>query len=73
MKNPIVPIFAVLLAVFVLWFGFSSGPYDFEGNLLPELIGFCLEGIFSSGSSPGCRNARIGSANRNCDKALQAA
>lgn len=49
MKNPIVPIFAVLLSIFLVWFGFSSGPHDFEGNLLPELIGFCLEGIFFIG------------------------
>jgi len=49
MKNPIIPVFAGLLGFFFLWFVFASGPQDFEGNLLPELIGFCLEGIFFVG------------------------
>jgi hypothetical protein len=49
MKNPIIPVFAGLLGFFFLWFVIAAGPEDFEGNLLPELIGFCLEGIFFVG------------------------
>ena len=49
MKNPIIPVFAGLLGFFFIWFVFASGPQDFEGNLLPELIGFCLEGFFLVG------------------------
>ena len=48
-KNPVVPIFAALLGILAFWFGHSSREGDFVGNLLPELIGFCLEGIFFVG------------------------
>ena len=49
LKNPIIPFFAALLGVFSFWFGMKSTEEDFVGNLLPELIGFCLEGIFFVG------------------------
>jgi hypothetical protein len=50
MKNPIIPIFAGLLGLFTLWFSISAVyPEDFVGNVLPELIGLCLEGIFFVG------------------------
>ena len=48
-KNPIVPIFAGLLGMLAFWFGMASREGDFVGNMLPELIGFCLEGIFFVG------------------------
>ncbi len=48
-KNPIVPLFAFLLGLFAFWFGIESREGDFVGNMLPELIGFCLEGIFFIG------------------------
>ena len=48
-KNPIVPVFAFLLGLFSLWFAFASPEGAFVGNMLPELIGFCLEGIFFIG------------------------
>ncbi len=48
-KNPVVPIFAALLGILAFWFGYSSREGDFVGNMLPELIGFCLEGIFFVG------------------------
>jgi hypothetical protein len=50
MKNPVIPVFAGLLGLFTLWFSVSSEyPKDFVGNVLPELIGLCLEGIFFVG------------------------
>jgi len=50
MKNPIVPVFVALLGLFTLWFSLESVyPRDFIGSVLPELIGFCLEGIFFIG------------------------
>ncbi len=49
LKNPIVPIFAFLLGMFVFWFSLESQSGDFVGSMLPELIGFCLEGIFFIG------------------------
>ena len=50
MKNPIIPVFIGLLGLFTLWFSMASEyPKDFVGNVLPELIGFCLEGIFFVG------------------------
>lgn len=49
LKNPIVPIFAALLGLLMIWFGLASGEGAFVGNMLPELIGFCLEGIFFIG------------------------
>lgn len=49
MKNPIIPIFAGLLGLLTLWFVTQSQPGDLVGNLVPELIGFCLEGIFFVG------------------------
>lgn len=50
MKNPIIPVFAGLLGLFTLWFSVESEyPKDFVGNVLPELIGLCLEGIFFVG------------------------
>ena len=33
----------------MIWFGLASGEGAFVGNMLPELIGFCLEGIFFIG------------------------
>lgn len=48
-KNPIVPVFAFLLGLFSLVFAFKSPDGAFVGNMLPELIGFCLEGIFFIG------------------------
>jgi hypothetical protein len=49
LKNPIVPIFASLLGLLSFWFAIASSDGAFVGNLLPELIGFCLEGIFFIG------------------------
>ena len=49
LKNPVVPIFAFLLGLLVFWFSLESRSGDFVGNMLPELIGFCLEGIFFIG------------------------
>lgn len=49
LKNPIIPVFAFLLGLFVIWFGIESRQGDFVGNMVPELIGFCLEGIFFVG------------------------
>lgn len=49
LKNPIVPVFALLLGLFVIWYGIDSRPGAFVDNMLPELIGFCLEGIFFIG------------------------
>ncbi len=48
-RNPIIPLFACLLGILAFWFGMASEDGDFVGNLLPELIGFCLEGIFFIG------------------------
>jgi hypothetical protein len=49
-KNPVVPVFVALLGLFTLWFSLESVyPRDFIGSVLPELIGFCLEGIFFVG------------------------
>ncbi|HIG39136.1 MAG: hypothetical protein ABGY96_05570 [bacterium] len=48
-KNPIVPVFAFLLGLFSLVFAIKSPDGAFVGNMLPELIGFCLEGIFFIG------------------------
>jgi hypothetical protein len=49
LRNPVIPLFAFLLGLFAIWFGIESRQGDFVGNLLPELIGFCLEGIFFIG------------------------
>lgn len=49
LKNPVIPIFAFLLGMFIFWFSVESQSGDFVGNMLPELIGFCLEGIFFIG------------------------
>jgi len=49
LKNPIIPIFALLLGVLAFWFGSASEQGDVVGSLVPELIGFCLEGIFFVG------------------------
>lgn len=49
LKNPIVPVFAFLLVVLVIWYGIDSQQGAFVDNMLPELIGFCLEGIFFIG------------------------
>jgi hypothetical protein len=49
MGNPIIPIFAGLLGLLVVWFGLESTTEDVIGALVPELIGFCLEGIFFIG------------------------
>lgn len=50
MKNPIIPVFAGLLGLFTLWFSIENEyPRDFVGNVLPELIGLCLDGIFFVG------------------------
>jgi hypothetical protein len=49
LKNPIIPVFAGLLGFLCIWFGVESRSGDFVGNMLPELIGFCLEGIFFIG------------------------
>jgi hypothetical protein len=49
LKNPIVPVFAFLLALFAIWYGIDSRQGAFVDNMLPELIGFCLEGIFFIG------------------------
>lgn len=49
LKNPIIPLFALPLGILVFWFGMESNEGDFIGNLVPELIGFCLEGIFFVG------------------------
>ena len=49
LKNPIVPIFAFLLGIFSFWFAIAGSDGAFVGNMLPELIGFCLEGIFFIG------------------------
>ena len=49
LKNPIVPIFAFLLGLLSFWFVLASPDGAFVGNMLPELIGFCLEGIFFIG------------------------
>ncbi len=48
-KNPVIPIFASLLGLLAFWFGTESREGDLVGNLVPELIGFCLEGIFFVG------------------------
>ncbi|MBL4682021.1 MAG: hypothetical protein JKY88_15030 [Pseudomonadales bacterium] len=48
-KNPIVPVFALLLGLFTIWYGIVSRQGAFVDNMLPELIGFCLEGIFFIG------------------------
>ena len=49
LKNPIVPVFALLLGLLSFWFAAASREGDFVGSMLPELIGFCLEGIFFIG------------------------
>ena len=49
LKNPVIPLFAFLLGLFAIWFGIESRQGDFVGNMVPELIGFCLEGIFFVG------------------------
>ncbi len=49
LKNPIIPLFAFLLGILAFWFAMASEEGDFVGNLVPELIGFCLEGIFFVG------------------------
>ena len=49
LKNPIIPVFALLLGILAFWFGSASEEGDMVGNLVPELIGFCLEGIFFIG------------------------
>ena len=49
LKNPIIPVFAFLLGLLFIWFSIASDEGDFVGNLVPELIGFCLEGIFFVG------------------------
>lgn len=49
MKNPVIPVFAGLLGLFAIWFALESREGDFVGSLLPELMGFCLEGIFFIG------------------------
>ena len=49
LKNPVIPVFAFLLGLFAIWFGIESRQGDFVGNMVPELIGFCLEGIFFVG------------------------
>ena len=49
LRNPIIPAFAGLLGLLLFWFSVESGPDDIVGSLVPELIGFCLEGIFFIG------------------------
>lgn len=49
LKNPIVPVFVLLLGLFAIWYGVESRQGAFVDNMLPELIGFCLEGIFFIG------------------------
>ena len=49
LKNPAIPIFAGLGGILAFWFGMTSTQDDFVGNMLPELIGFCLEGMFFIG------------------------
>ncbi len=49
LTNPVVAVFAGLLGIFTIWFGTSSEPDALMGSLVPELIGFCLEGIFFVG------------------------
>ncbi|MFT7687904.1 MAG: hypothetical protein ACI9FB_003262 [Candidatus Azotimanducaceae bacterium] len=49
LKNPIVPVFAFLLVLFTIWYSVDSPQDGFVDNMLPELIGFCLEGIFFIG------------------------
>ena len=48
-KNPVIPIFAGLLGVLIFWFTAESQQDALINNMLPELIGFCLEGIFFVG------------------------
>lgn len=49
LTNPAVLIFAALLGALSIWFGVATRQEDVLGNLLPELIGFCLEGMFFVG------------------------
>jgi len=49
LTNPIVALFAGLLGIFSVLFGIESEADAFMGSLVPELIGFCLEGIFFVG------------------------
>ena len=49
LKNPVIPIFAGLLGILLFWFALESDPGAFFNNVIPELIGFCLEGIFFIG------------------------
>lgn len=49
LRNPVIPAFAGLLGLLLFWFTMEAGPGDFVGSLVPEMIGFCLEGIFFIG------------------------